>query len=82
MEILTLNEVIKSSPVIVHKGRYAYLQGKETELKDHFLVCQDKDETTIVTEEKNVINTQSRKMLSGSNYLKLKFLYLSSLLVS
>jgi hypothetical protein len=57
----SLDEVIKSSPVIVHKGRYAYLKGKEKELKDHFLVSQDKDEITIITEEKNIINTKYEK---------------------
>lgn len=54
----TLDEVIRSSPVIVHRGRYAYLQvldtGQDIALKGHFLVSQDKDEITIVTEEKNI----------------------------
>lgn len=57
----TLNEIIKKSPVIVHKGRYAYLKGKEKELKNHFLVSQDKDEITIVTEEKNIIHVVYEK---------------------
>jgi len=56
-----LNEVIKNSPVIVHEGRYVYLKGDEKELKDHFLVCQDDDEITIITEEKNLINTKYKK---------------------
>lgn len=54
----TLNEVIKSSPVIVHQGRYAYLKGQEKELKNHFLISQDQDEITIITEEKNVLKTK------------------------
>ena len=56
-----LDEVIKSSPVIVHKGRYAYLKGQEKELKNHFLICQDDDEITIITEEKNIKNTKYEK---------------------
>ncbi len=36
MENPTLNEIIKSSPVIVHSGRYAYLKGAEKELNGHF----------------------------------------------
>ena len=50
MENPTLNEVIKASPVLVHRGRYAYLKGQEKELKNHFLISQDNDEITIVTE--------------------------------
>jgi hypothetical protein len=57
----TLDEVIRSSPVIIHKGRYAYLKGKDKELKNHFLLAQDKDEITIVTEEANIKNTKYEK---------------------
>ena len=49
-----LDEVISSSPVIVHRGRYAYLKGQEKALGEHFLVSQDRDEITIVTEERNI----------------------------
>ncbi|OGD67924.1 hypothetical protein A3F08_03510 [Candidatus Berkelbacteria bacterium RIFCSPHIGHO2_12_FULL_36_9] len=61
MENPTLNEVIKASPVLVHRGRYAYLKGQEKELKNHFLISQDNDEITIVTEEKNIANTKYEK---------------------
>ena len=61
MENPTLNEVIKASPVVVHRGRYAYLKCQEKELKNHFLISQDKDEITIVTEEKNIANTKYEK---------------------
>jgi len=54
MENKDLNKVIKSSPVVIHKGRYAYLKSKEKGLNDHFLISQDKDEITIVTEEGNL----------------------------
>ena len=56
-----LQKVIKLSPVIVHKGRYAYLKADETEIKNHFLVSKDKDETTDVTEEKNLADTKYEK---------------------
>ena len=61
MENPTLDEVIKASPVVVHRGRYAYLKGQEKELKNHFLISQDNDEITIVTEEKNIANTKYEK---------------------
>ena len=56
-----LNEVIKSSPVVVHKGRYAYLKADEKNLNNHFLLSKDKDETTIVTEEKNIKDVKYEK---------------------
>jgi len=68
----TLNEVIKSSPIIVHSGRYAYLQGQESEIKDHFLICKDKDETTIVTEEKNIANTKYEKDVKWFKLFEIK----------
>ena len=61
MENPTLDEVIKASPVLVHRGRYAYLKGNENELKNHFLISQDNDEITIVTEEKNIVKTKYEK---------------------
>ncbi len=59
--MVSLATVIKESPVIIHSGRYAYLKGTETNLKNHFLISQDKDEITIVTKEKNVKNTKYEK---------------------
>ncbi len=56
-----LNEIIKSSKVVVHQRRYAYLQVKKeaiknpsTKINNHFLITKDDDEITIVTEEKNI----------------------------
>lgn len=57
----SLEEIISSSKIIVHKGRYAYLKTREKDLGKHFLVTQDKDEITIVTEEKNVAETRYEK---------------------
>ena len=34
---------------------------QEKELKNHFLISQDNDEITIVTEEKNIANTKYEK---------------------
>jgi hypothetical protein len=56
-----LDEVIKSSPVTVHKGRYAYLKGNERVLGKHFLISQDRDEITIITEEKNLLDIKYEK---------------------
>ncbi len=53
----TLSEVIKSSTVVVHAGRYAYLKlpaGQEIQLGKNFLIAKDADEITVVTEEKNI----------------------------
>ena len=55
MENPNLDEAIKASPVVVHRGRYAYLKGQEKELKNHFLISQDNDEIKIATEGKNLL---------------------------
>jgi len=49
-----INEIIRTSIVIVHKGRYAYVKTDEVEIGDHFLITKDRDETTVITEEKNL----------------------------
>ena len=67
-----LNEVIKTSTVVVHPGRYAYLKGNETEIKEHFLISKDKDETTIVTEEKNIVNTKYEKDVKWFKLVEIK----------
>ena len=54
MDNPSLDEVIRSSQVVVHEGRYAYLKAREAGPGDHFLVARDEDEVTIVTEEANV----------------------------
>ena len=47
-------EIIKQSTILIHKNRYAYIKTKETTLNNHFLIAQDKEEITIITEEKNL----------------------------
>jgi len=58
---INLVEIIKLSPVVVHKCRYACLKTNEERIKDPFLICKDKDETIIITEEKNIKNTRYEK---------------------
>ena len=58
MEDDNLHEVIRTSQVVVRPGRYAYLKAPtQTDLAAHFLIARDRDETTVVTEEKNLPQT-------------------------
>ena len=58
MDDAKLNEVIRTSRVVVRRGRYAYLRTEaETASARHFLVARDEDEVTIVTEEANLAKT-------------------------
>ena len=68
----TLDEVIKSSKVIVHRGRYAYLKARETAVDNHFFVSKDKDEITIVTEEKNVSNVKYDEEVKWFKLIEIK----------
>ena len=76
-----LGKIIKSSKVIVRKGRYVYLKAEETALGNHFLIAQDDDEITVITEEKNVAKTKHAeevkwfKLIDNFDYLS----YLSKL---
>jgi hypothetical protein len=72
METPSLSEIIRTSTVVVHEGRYAYLQGQETELKDHFFVSKDADEITIVTEEKNFNHTNFQKDVKWFKLFEIK----------
>jgi hypothetical protein len=54
MKIPLLKEIIRTSPIVIHQGKYAYLKADEKNLGKHFLVSQDQDEITVVTEEKNI----------------------------
>ncbi len=58
METLSLDEVVRTSQVFVHQGRYAYLKVRQVGPGDHFLVASDADEITVVTEECNVSSTE------------------------
>ena len=54
MSASNLQEVIESSEIVMHPGRYAYLRCAARLAGDHFLVAQDSDEVTVVTEESRV----------------------------
>ena len=49
-----IEDVIKTSSILIHPSRYIYLKTTDKNLANHFFVSQDKDETSIVTEEKNL----------------------------
>ncbi len=72
MESQTVDDIIKSSKVIVHRGRYAYLRAQETVIGDHFLITKDKDEITVVTEEKNVPKTKHDKDVKWFKLLEIE----------
>ncbi|MBU0460725.1 MAG: ACT domain-containing protein [Nanoarchaeota archaeon] len=67
-----LNEVIRTSKVILHEGRYAYLKANENEIKDHFLITKDKDETTIITEEENLDKVKFEKDVKWFKLVEIK----------
>lgn len=58
MDTPGLDEVVRTSEVVVHPGRYAYLKARQAEPGEHFLVARDADEVTVVTEERNVASTE------------------------
>lgn len=72
MEDLTLAEIIKSSKVVIHRGRYAYLRAQETVINNHFLISKDKDEVTVVTEEKNVPKVKYDKNVKWFKLIEIK----------
>ena len=58
MDTPGLDEVVRTSEVVVHRGRYAYLKARQAGPGDLFLVARDADEVTVVTEERNVAATE------------------------
>jgi len=47
-----LEHVIRNSPVVLHPDRYAYLRASNAPpAGEHFFVCADEHETTVVTRE-------------------------------
>ncbi|MDP2860823.1 MAG: ACT domain-containing protein [bacterium] len=65
----SIEEVVKTSEVVIHSGRYAYLKTTDKKLGNHFLVSQDEDEITIITEEKHLKEVSRYSDLVG--YFKL-----------
>ncbi len=53
--MLPLEDVIRTSPVEITPGRYAVVRlAQPCPLADHFLVCRDADETTLIAPEAHV----------------------------
>lgn len=67
-----LEQVIKSSTVVVRPGRYAYLKCDEPPMGSHFLVAQDEDEVTVVTEERQVIDVPYSETTQWFKLLEIK----------
>lgn len=79
----TIEEIIKKSSYILHKGRFVYAKlNAPIPLGNHFMVSQDQDEVTVVTREENM-NQISLLERNKDFYrlIELKSLYLSMLLV-
>ncbi|MFH1188019.1 MAG: ACT domain-containing protein [bacterium] len=72
MENPTLDEIIKSSKVVVRAGRYAYLTANETTIKNHFFISKDEDEITVITEEKNIPNVKYDKDVKWFKLIEIK----------
>ncbi|MFH1564983.1 MAG: ACT domain-containing protein [bacterium] len=72
MKNLTLDEVIKSSKVVVRAGRYAYLKANETTINNHFFISKDEDEITVITEEKNIPNVKYDKDVKWFKLIEIK----------
>ncbi len=68
----TIKEVINKSTAIIHKGRYAYLKTKDKNLANHFLIAQDKDEQTIITEEKNINDVKYLEIVKWFKLIEIK----------
>lgn len=68
----TIEEVIKTSQAIIHKGRYAYLKTKDKNLANHFLISQDKDEITVITEEKNIKDVKFVEIVKWFKLIEIK----------
>ncbi|MBI2102889.1 ACT domain-containing protein [Candidatus Woesearchaeota archaeon] len=58
--------------MIVRRGRYAYLKAQETAINEHFFISKDKDEVTVVTEEKNVSKTKHDQEVKWFKLIEIK----------
>tara|TARA_B100001245_G_C22857479_1_gene412244 strand:- start:1024 stop:1422 length:399 start_codon:yes stop_codon:yes gene_type:complete len=57
MTNLSLQQVIESSDITVHPGRYAYLKCQTVPPGNHFMVTQDPDEVTVISKEIDIPDT-------------------------
>ncbi len=69
---MDISEVIKDSKIVIHKGRYAYLLADENNIGNHFLITKDKDETTIITEEKHLASLKPKKEVKWFKLIEIK----------
>lgn len=68
----SIEEVIKTSTVIIRKGRYAYLKTNEKDLKNHLMISQDQDETTVITEEQNLPSVKYEEEVKWFKLIEIK----------
>ena len=71
----SLDEEIKNSKIIVRGGRYAYLKAKEKPAGNHFLISEDQDETTVITEEKNINQVKYTEEVKWFKLLEIKVVH-------
>jgi len=67
-----LEEVIKTSTVIVHKERYAYLKSNVAPQAPCFMVSKDKDEVTVVCDELSMQNIPHTEAVKWFKLLEIK----------
>ena len=67
-----LNDVIRTSDVIVHEGRYAYIKALSLPEGDHFLISRDEDEITVVTAEENMSLVQYKEKVDWFKLVEIR----------
>jgi hypothetical protein len=68
----TLEEIIKTSSIIIHKGRYAYLKAESVPEGKHFMISRDETETTVVTEERFVESVPYKEAVKWFKLFEIK----------
>ena len=72
MKDTDLDEIIKSSKIIVQPGKYAYLKTKFKPEFNCFLIVQDDEEITVVVDEKNISQVSHEDEVKWFKLLKIK----------
>lgn len=67
-----IEKVVRSSRVIVHSGRYAYLESSGKVLGPHFMIAQDQDEITVITEERNLSKVKYSGLVKWFKLIEIK----------
>lgn len=68
----SIDDVIKSSSVIIHPGRYAYVKTTDKVLNRHFLISQDADEITVITEEQMLPEVTALEVVKWFKLIEIK----------